>query len=560
MAPSENTVNTVTGTGVVSGFAYAPAAWTRDRPVPPTTTKTIAEEDRPLEVERFKAASAAVGQRLAERASDASGVAAEVLAATANLATDRGWVRAASKLINAGAAAETATAAATEQFVEMFTKVGGLMAERVTDLRDVRDRVISELMGLPEPGVPKPAAPVILLADDLAPADTAGLDPSLILGIVTRLGGPTSHTSIIARQLGIPCIVAAALLRDIPEGSPILVDGTAGTIHIGVPVDEAEAKVQQDEARRQAIRTWTGPAQTKDGVLIDVLANVQDGPGARKAAETSEARGVGLFRTELCFLSAQTEPSVAEQARIYGEVFAAFPGQKVVVRTLDAGSDKPVPFAKHEQEENPALGVRGIRLRQTNVGLVERQLDAIAHAAEDQGIERPWVMAPMIATVDEAREFAALCEERNLKPGIMVEVPAVALLADEFLAEVEFFSIGTNDLTQYAMAADRMSSPLATLTDPWQPAVLRLIKMAADAGIRAHKPVGVCGEAAASPLLACVLVGLGVTSLSMASSAISAVGVQLESVTLKQCQRAAKAVLACGTSDETKAAARDLLG
>jgi len=551
--------STIKGTGVVPGFAYAPAAWTRARPVPPAEVRTVAEDERPAEVESFKAASAAVGQRLATRASAATGVAAEVLAATANLATDRGWQRAATKLINGGSTAVAAATAATEQFVEMFTKVGGLMAERVTDLRDVRDRVIAELLGLPEPGVPTPDEPVILLADDLAPADTAGLDPALIRGIVTRLGGPTSHTSIIARQLGIPCVVAATDLREVPEGSPVLVDGTAGTLQLGVPVADAEAKVAQDSARREAIRTWTGPARTADGVLVDVLANVQDGAGARKAAETSEAKGVGLFRTELCFLSAQTEPSVAEQARIYGEVFAAFPGKKVVVRTLDAGSDKPVPFAKHETEENPALGVRGVRLRLTNPGLVERQLDAIAQAAEDNGIETPWVMAPMIATVDEAREFAALCRDRNLKPGIMVEVPAVALLADEFLAEVDFFSIGTNDLTQYAMAADRMSSPLARLTDPWQPAVLRMIKMTADAGQRAGKTVGVCGEAAAGPLLACVLVGLGVTYLSMASSAIASVGVQLGNVTLKQCQDAAEAVLRCATVEEAKATAAQLL-
>ena len=550
---------TVTGTGVVPGFAYAPAAWTRARPVPPADNRSIAEDDRPAEGERFKNASLAVGARLSERASHASGVAAEVLAATANLATDRGWQRATIKLINAGSSAEAATTASTEQFCEMFLKVGGLMAERVTDLRDVRDRVIAEMMGLPEPGVPTPDAPVILLADDLAPADTAGLDPALIRGIATRLGGPTSHTSIIARQLGIPCVVAAAALRDIPDATPILIDGTRGTLEAGVPVAEAQAKVTADAARREAIRTWRGPAQTKDRVLVDVLANVQDGAGAARAAATSEAGGVGLFRTELCFLSAQTEPSVAEQARIYGEVFSAFPGKKVVVRTLDAGSDKPVPFAKHEHEENPALGVRGIRLWLTNEGLIERQLDAIAAAGEDNGVERPWVMAPMIATVDEARRFAALCAERDLKPGIMVEVPSVALLADEFLAEVEFFSIGTNDLTQYAMAADRMSSPLATLTDPWQPAVLRLIKMTADAGRRAGKPVGVCGEAAADPFLACILLGMGVTSLSMAASAVAAVGVQLESVTLEQCQEASAKVLAMSTAAETKALAQELL-
>ncbi len=558
-AAAAKTTNVVTGTGVVSGFAYAPAAWTRARPVPPADTRVIAEDECPAEAERFKAASLAVAQRLAARASEASGVAAEVLAATANLAGDRGWQRAAVKLINAGASAESATAGATEQFVEMFTKVGGLMAERVTDLRDIRDRVVAQLMGLPEPGVPTPVAPVILLADDLAPADTAGLDPTLIRGIVTRLGGPTSHTSIIARQLGIPCIVAASDLRAIPDETPILVDGTAGTITMGVPVAEAEAKVAADSARREAIRNWKGPAKTKDGTIVDVLANVQDGPGARKAAATSEAGGVGLFRTELCFLSAQTEPSVHEQARIYGEVFAAFPGKKVVIRTLDAGSDKPVPFANHEEEENPALGVRGIRLRQTNVGLIERQLDAIAQAAEDNNVGKTWVMAPMVATVDEARTFAKLCRDRNLSPGIMVEVPAVALLADQFLEEVDFFSIGTNDLTQYAMAADRMSSPLATLTDPWQPAVLRLIKMAADAGQRHGKTVGVCGEAAADPYLACVLLGLGVTYLSMASSAISAVGVQLGAVTIERCKEVADQVLGCATSAETKHLAQELL-
>ena len=307
------------------------------------------------------------------------------------------------------------------------------------------------------------------------------------------------------------------------------------------------------------IAAWRGPARTSDGVAVQLLANVQDGAAARRAS-AGEAEGVGLFRTELCFLTARTEPSVDEQARIYGEVFAAFPGSKVVVRTLDAGSDKPVPFANHEHEENPALGVRGIRLGWTNAGIVERQLDAIAQAAEDTGATDPWVMAPMVATVDEAYEFAELCRARNLKPGIMVEIPAAALLADQFLAEVDFFSIGTNDLTQYAMAADRMSSRLATLTDPWQPAVLRLIQLAADAGGRAGKPVGVCGEAAADPLLACVLIGLGISSLSMAVTAIPTVGVQLGKVTLEQCREAAAQVASARNARDARELARRLLG
>lgn len=549
---------TVRGTGVVGGYAYAPAAWTRPAHIPPASSAVIAEAARPAEVERFKTCAETVANRFAERASLATGVATEVLGATAALARDRGWLRAATKHINAGDSAEQATVKAIAAFVAQFEKVGGLMAERTTDLKDIRDRVVAELMGLPEPGVPKPTSPVVLCAQDLAPADTAGLDPRMIRALVTRFGGPTSHTAIIARQLGIPCIVAATDLETVVEGMPILVDGTSGIITLEPDADDAEELVRKDEVLRAEIRAWSGPAALSDGTPVQLLANVQDGPAARKASE-SLAEGVGLFRTELCFLTAQTEPSVNEQASIYGEVFEAFKGQKVVVRTLDAGSDKPVPFANHENEENPALGVRGIRLGWINSGLIDRQLDAIAQAAEDNGVERAWVMAPMVATVDEAFEFAAKCRERDLTPGIMVEVPAVAIMPHAFLKEVDFFSIGTNDLTQYTMAADRMASSLAMLTDPWQPAVLRLIQNTAAAGQEMGKPVGVCGEAAADPLLACVLLGLGITSLSMAVNAIPAVGVQLGKVSLAQCQEIAQRVVASRNSRDAKQLAAELL-
>ncbi|PYI37472.1 phosphoenolpyruvate--protein phosphotransferase [Arthrobacter psychrolactophilus] len=554
-----DTANAITGTGVVAGLGYAPALWVKPAPVVPQSCEAhIAEPERELEVARWKAAVTLVSERLSARAANASGAAAEVLEATAALASDRGLQRVVGKLIAAGSSAESATVAAIAQFIEKFEKLGGLMAERVTDLGDIRNRVISELLGLPEPGVPTPETPIILLADDLAPADTATLDPSLILGIATRLGGPTSHTAIIARQLGIPCIVAAAKITDIHDGDHLLLDGGVGTLTLGSDPVDAEARVVADAARRLAVQAWTGPGRTHDGVAVELLANVQDGAGARTAAGFP-AQGVGLFRTELCFLSAQTEPSVDEQAAIYGEVLAAFPGQKVVFRTLDAGSDKPVPFVLHPDEENPALGVRGIRLGQGDPGLLERQLDAIALAAEQQGVRNAKVMAPMVATIDEARDFAAACRARALSPGIMVEVPSVALLAEAFLAEVDFMSIGTNDLTQYAMAADRMAPSLAALTDPWQPAVLHLIRSAASAGVSSQKPVGVCGEAAADPFLACVLIGLGLTSLSMAPNALAAVGLQLGSVSLEQCQHAAAAVLRCTTAREARSTAHELL-
>ncbi|MDO5711555.1 MAG: phosphoenolpyruvate-utilizing N-terminal domain-containing protein [Micrococcales bacterium] len=553
--------DSVTGTGVVPGIAYAPVVWKQARPQTLPHEPEVAQEGREAEAARLEAGVTAVAARLEQRSSHATGVASEVLAATATLARDRGWRKAALKLVKGGTPAPQAVDGAMSQFIATFEKLGGLMAERTTDLRDIRDRVVAQILGQPEPGVPTPDYPSVLFADDLAPADTAGLDPAVITALVTQLGGPTSHTAIIARQLAIPCIVAASKIATIPQGTNVLIDGTAGTVTLGVDEAQGRRLVEEDGRRRETVRSWRGPAKTSDGHDVELLANVQDGAGARKAAG-SQARGVGLFRTELCFLNSPTEPTVQEQTAIYGEVFAAFGGRKVVVRTLDAGSDKPLKFAKMEHEENPALGVRGVRIGLRDLGLLTRQLDAIAAAGStrEQGADsQPWVMAPMIATVPEAARFAELARERGIKPGIMVEVPSVALLAPAFLAHVEFLSIGTNDLSQYTMAADRMSPHLATLTDPWQPAVLTLIGMTARAGRDVGKPVGVCGEAAADPLLACVLIGLGVTSLSMAAPAVSAVGAQLADVSFEQCQRAAQAALAATDSAAARDTARKVL-
>ncbi|MGB3354171.1 MAG: putative PEP-binding protein, partial [Mycobacterium sp.] len=303
---------------------------------------------------------------------------------------------------------------------------------------------------------------------------------------------------------------------------------------------------------------WAGPGATADGHAVAVLANVQDGAAARSARETP-AEGVGLFRTELCFLNTDAEPTVDEQAAIYAEVLDAFAGLKVVIRTLDAGSDKPLKFAGHPDEANPALGVRGIRIAEGNPGLLTHQLEGIAAAAERTG-NQPWVMAPMIATPQEAERFATQARSYGLTPGVMIEVPAAALLAERILEHVDFLSIGTNDLAQYTMAADRMSAELATLTDPWQPAVVQLVAITARAGAAAGKPVGVCGEAAADPLLACVLTGLGVTSLSAAAAAVQGVGAKLAQVTLAQCKEAAEAVLTTSSAADARAAARAVLG
>ncbi|MDK4247053.1 phosphoenolpyruvate--protein phosphotransferase [Corynebacterium accolens] len=555
----ENTLqSTVKGTGVVAGVAYAEAVWVRPRPDLPTEGSIDQEASSEAEYDRFLEAVDVVASRLENRAAAAEGQASEVLTATAGMVKDRGWHKAVRKNIRSGKNAEFATVGATDKFVTMFEAAGGVMAERTTDLKDVRDRVIAQLRGEQEPGLPMVEGQAVLFADDLAPADTATLDTAHIRALVTELGGPTSHTAIIARQLDIPCIVAVGnKLREIESGTLVFVDGALGTVTLGADEEESTKAVAEYRERAARVAEWTGPAQTKDGHRVQLLANVADGNAARIASD-SQAEGIGLYRTELSFLSASEEPSVDEQAKIYRKVFNAYPDSKVVVRTLDAGSDKPISYATLSSEENPALGVRGLRIARDNESLLTRQLDAIAQAAESRGDDaETWVMAPMVATSKEAQWFAELCRERGLTAGAMIEVPAAALMADKIMPHLDFVSIGTNDLTQYTMAADRLSPQLAYLTDPWQPAVLRLIQHTCIAGHEYNVPVGVCGEAAADPLLACVLTGLGVNSLSAASTAVAGVGAQLAELTFDQCQQLADAALNSEGPSAARAAAME---
>ncbi|MBD8607427.1 phosphoenolpyruvate--protein phosphotransferase [Aeromicrobium sp. CFBP 8757] len=541
------------GTPVVPGVGTGPVVVTAERVEAPADEPHV---DRDTTVAAVTTACATVADRLTARAGHASGAAAEVLQATAAMARDRGLATFVGRHADTSGPA-TAMTAAVAQLATMFESAGGLMAERVTDLYDVRDRVVAEVLGLPEPGVPSPDVPSVLFADDLAPADTAGLDPVRIIAIAIRLGGATSHTAIIARQLGIPCVVG---VRDLPlDGSAAtaLVDGTTGEVVLDPDAADAAARAAADAERRAASAAWTGPGATLDGHAVQVMANVQDAAGAvRAAAEPVE--GFGLYRTELSFLDRASEPTVDEQAEIYRAVLDAAGDHKVVVRTLDAGSDKPLAFADMGTEPNPALGVRGLRIATERPELLDHQLDAIA-AASAQSSADVWVMAPMVSVVSEAVDVAARIRERGLTAGVMIETPSAALLADRLLQHVDFVSIGTNDLSQYTFAADRMAASLSHLTDPWQPALLTLVASVAGAGERAGKPVGVCGEAAADPLLACVLVGLGVTSLSCAASAVRSVGAMLATVTLEQCRAAAEAALAADDPADGRARVRAAL-
>ena len=552
------------GAPVVPGVRYAKAVWISPRPKLPQAGQVVDEASRDAELERFNEAADIVAGRLLERSSHAKDAAAEVLKATAGMVNDPGWRKAVRKGISGGHPAEYAVVAATTKFVTMFEAAGGVMAERTTDLRDIRDRVIAQLRGEAEPGLPDVTERVVLFADDLSPADTAALNTDFFVGLVTELGGPTSHTAIIARQLNVPCIVAAgSKLQEITAGEPVLIDGTLGTVTVNPDPEIAIAAEQESKILAERVAQWRGPAETKDGHKVQLLANVQDGNAARIAATESQAEGIGLFRTEMCFLSATNEPSVEEQAEVYKKVLEQFPDAKVVVRSLDAGSDKPVAFATMADEMNPALGVRGLRVARANEALLTRQLDAIAKAVSDLGRtddnSPTWVMAPMVATAREAKWFAGLCAERGLTAGAMIEVPAAALMADKIMPYLDFVSIGTNDLTQYTMAADRMSPQLAYLTDPWQPAVLRLIEHTCKEGQRTNTAVGVCGEAAADPLLACVLTGLGVNSLSAASTAIAGVGAQLAAVDFETCKQVAQAAINAEGAINARATVREML-
>jgi phosphotransferase system enzyme I (PtsI) len=337
------------------------------------------------------------------------------------------------------------------------------------------------------------------------------------------------------------------------------VDGAAGSITAD-PDESLRSAAEAWAATASLLAEFSGTGATADGHLVPLLANVGGAKDAVAAAKLG-AQGVGLFRTEFCFLERDTEPTVEEQAAAYKGVFDAFPGKKVVLRTLDAGADKPLPFLTDSTEPNPALGVRGYRTDFTTPGVLDRQLEAIA-LAEKQSEAEVWVMAPMISTAEEAARFASMCADAGIKtPGVMVEVPSAALTADTILREVSFASLGTNDLTQYAMAADRQLGPLAGLNTPWQPAVLRLVGLTVEgAAAEGHnKPVGVCGEAAADPALAVVLTGLGVTTLSMTARSLAAVAAVLKTVTLAEAQELAKLALSAPSATEARAWVREKL-
>ena len=542
----------IRGTGVGLGSASGPVAVMAAALEPPSDASSTRTPDD--EKAAVAEAVSAVAAELNDRGERAGGSARDVLEAQAMMAEDPTLEELVAARIDGGATGEYAVYAAFAEFAEQLKEVGGYLGERAADLADVAQRIIAHLRGVPAPGVPEPGHPFVLVATDLAPADTALLDLDQVLAVVTLEGGPTSHTAILAREKGIVAVVGAAE-ADLSDGQTVIVDAAQDLVIVD-PSDAQIAEAEQRAADREAARNAPiTPGALADGTEVPLLANLGSTDGAAEAIELG-AEGVGLFRTEFLFLSSDEAPSVADQQESYRQLLGAFAGKKVVVRVLDAGADKPLPFLTDDDEENPALGRRGIRALAYREQILRDQLTALAQADAETEADL-WVMAPMVATVDEAEYFTSLAKELGLRTaGVMVEVPSSALLAEDILRQTDFASIGTNDLVQYTMAADRLLGSVAHLQSPWHPGVLRLIKMVADGGSANGKPVGVCGEAAADPLLAVVLVGLGVDTLSMSPSALADVRAELKKYTLEDARRLAEAATAASNADAAKDAAR----
>jgi phosphotransferase system enzyme I (PtsI) len=530
------------GVGVSPGVSVGPVALMGGE-VPEPPAGGAAGLDAGAELHAAKAALEAVAGELETRGRAAGGDVQDVLEAQAMMVRDPSLGDQVETLTGQGRSAARAVWEAFTVYRDVLAGAGEYMAARVADLDDLRGRTVARLLDVPLPGVPDPGHPYVLVARDLAPADTAVLDASSVLGFVTEEGGPTSHTAILAKSLGVPAVVGCAGATGLADGTRVIVDGGTGEVRVDPSEAEVRAAQARVAARLAAHGQATGPGATADGQPVSLLANI-GGPADAPGAVGAGAEGVGLFRTEFLFLDRTDPPTVDEQREAYQAVFDAFPaGAKVVVRTLDAGADKPLAFLNLSGEPNPALGQRGLRAVRRVPDVLADQLEAIGSAAAATGAD-VWVMAPMVASADEAAWFRAQARRQPIgKTGVMIEIPAAALRAGAVLAEADFVSIGTNDLAQYTFAADRLVSELASFQDPWQPALLELVARVGEAGRDSGKPVGVCGEAAGDPLLALVLVGLGVTSLSMAPGSLADVRLVLGRHTMADCRRLARLAL-----------------
>src|SRR5215212_2518859 len=528
----------VTGVGASEGVAVGPAFVHVGRELEPER-KSIPEDSLEEELRQFRRAVETVVERLSETAEglreSGSGEEAAIFEFHAEMAEDPELSSEVEERVRSLTSPEAAVLAVGERYATEFAAMEDeYMAARADDVRDVAGQIAAELIGREAQGLEALDEPSVVVARALAPSDTARIPQGMALGFVTAEGSRTSHVSIMARSMGIPAVVGVgvAALETALGARIVAVDGTEGFAVVDPDPDtmsEFEAKSERMVAEREALEDYKRiEARTREGRRIEVSANLGSASEAEDALSWG-AEGVGLFRTEFLFMERPQLPSEDEQYEVYAEVARAFGGQPVIVRTLDVGGDKDLPGVDQPQEDNPFLGWRGIRMSLDTPDLFKPQLRAILRAASAGNLR---IMFPMIADVEEVRSAKRIFEEcrQELQSegeesgpaeiGVMIETPAAAIHAGELAPEVSFFSVGTNDLVQYTLAADRGNERLRRLQRADHPAVLELIRMTCEAARESGIWVGVCGEGAADPAVIPKLVELGVTELSMSAPSI----------------------------------------
>jgi multiphosphoryl transfer protein len=555
------------GVPASAGLAFGPAHHLHGATAPPLDRPADdPQHERDRLGEGIAAARTAIERDRDTVATRAGNAEAAIFDAHLALLDDEAMLEPAQEAIEAGATAERAWYDAAQQVAGIYRALEEpLLQERAADVLDVGRRVVSALTGGGDEAFDRTG---IVIAGELTPGDAATLDPGLVTGIATAHGTATAHAAILARALGLPAVVGLGdAILQISDGTTVLIDGEAGTLEVDPPDDTkrdaTERRERADQRRASARERAHETGATRDGTRIEVFANLGSAGEAARAVELG-AEGVGLLRTEFLFLDRAELPDEDEQAATLREIAVALDGRPLVVRTLDAGADKPLPALPMPPEANPFLGVRGIRLTLERPEVLLTQLRAILRVAAEHPLK---VMLPMVATLDEIQAARGALEQARadtgmdapLEFGIMVEVPAAALTATRLAEHVDFFSLGTNDLTQYTMAAERGDERLAPLLTGPQPAVLRLVKETVQAAAAHGRWVGVCGELAGDPASALLFAGLGVTELSMAPALIPEAKAALRGVDLKQARAAAEAALATDSAAAARALGARLL-
>ncbi|MFC0214562.1 phosphoenolpyruvate--protein phosphotransferase [Paenibacillus chartarius] len=571
MMMKERTVKGIAAsTGIQFGTAYHYGLHEEERVV--DKDAVVAEEQIEAELERLADAKAQVHQRLQDildrNASRFDEKQQGIIAGHQGILKDPAFTGDMEKTIRKQhLRAEAAALRVTEKFVKLFESMDKeYMRERAQDIRDIGGRLLDALQGKERQDLSAMPEGTILIAHDITPSDAMEINPQNVVAFVTRIGGKTSHTAILARSMGIPAIVGMGEAIDgIPNGASIIVDGETGICVIDPAESTAETyrakRVQTLEEKSKLEKFRHLPAATADGVRFELVANIGSVHDSELAAEGG-AEGVGLFRTEFMYMNASRMPSEEQQFEVYRDIAAKWGERPVIIRTLDIGGDKALPYLALPEEENPFLGYRAIRIGLNQPDVLKTQLRAILRASAYGTLK---IMFPMISSMEEWRQAKSYVQEaaleleaegvkvdRSLQVGIMAEIPSVIQMADLFAKEVDFFSIGTNDLVQYTLAVDRMNEKVAYLYDYFHPAVLRAIHTLIQAAHAEGKWVGMCGGMAGDPLAAPLLVGLGLDEWSMETAALNRVKSVIAKLNREECEQLARQLLNEATAQDIR--------